>query len=198
MKWGGGRCGFSGSFPVDSRGGRHHVDRPSVLQLRQAARSRARWTARPRRRSIRSCCHARCSGSAGAPRGRGAAASCCWRSCSTRLGGRQPVRRRHRRVDAEGAGHDRRQSARLPTDLRRARQTGVREENLQTLFVVGLVLVAAVMLGDVYVGSFGYRGTMIHRCDVRHDRWPFVWIIWPSRRSLRRCGAARHSGRSAH
>ncbi|MBM4243754.1 MAG: urate hydroxylase PuuD [Deltaproteobacteria bacterium] len=59
-------------------------------------------------------------------------------------------------------------------------------KNLQTLFVVGLVLVTAVVLGDVYIGGFGYRGTVIHTGAMFGTIMAFnVWFrIWPSQQKI--------------
>jgi len=59
-------------------------------------------------------------------------------------------------------------------------------KNLTTLFVVGLILVAAVAACDVFVGGFGYRGTMIHTGAMFGTIMAFnVWFrIWPSQRKI--------------
>jgi len=59
-------------------------------------------------------------------------------------------------------------------------------KNLTTLFVVGVILVAVVAACDVFVGGFGYRGTMIHTGAMFGTIMAFnVWFrIWPSQQKI--------------
>jgi len=59
-------------------------------------------------------------------------------------------------------------------------------KNLTTLFVVGLILVAAVVLGDVYLGGFSYRAMVIHTGALFGTIMAFnVWFrIWPAQRKI--------------
>jgi len=59
-------------------------------------------------------------------------------------------------------------------------------KNLTTLFVIGLVLVAVMVLLDVYVGGFGYRGMVIHTGAMFGTIMAFnVWFrIWPAQKKI--------------
>lgn len=59
-------------------------------------------------------------------------------------------------------------------------------KNLTTLFVVGLILVAVMVLLDIYVGSFGYRGMVIHTGAMFGTIMAFnVWFrIWPAQKKI--------------
>lgn len=59
-------------------------------------------------------------------------------------------------------------------------------KNLTTLFVIGVVLTAVMVLIDVYVGGFGYRGMVIHTGAMFGTIMAFnVWFrIWPAQKKI--------------
>jgi uncharacterized membrane protein len=59
-------------------------------------------------------------------------------------------------------------------------------KNLTTLFVVGVIVVAVVVLLDIYVGGFGYRGMVIHTGAMFGTIMAFnVWFrIWPAQQKI--------------
>ena len=59
-------------------------------------------------------------------------------------------------------------------------------KNLTTLFVVGVILIGVVAACDVFVGGFGYRGTMIHSGALFGTAMAFnVWFrIWPAQKKI--------------